>query len=56
MVPDYRHASPPPVPDGDTVRRPPADPLPRRQLAPGLAVAGIVLALMLAGITGVLTR
>lgn len=43
----------PPHPDGDTIPCPPA-PLPRRQRLPGLIIAGIVLALMVAGIAGCL--
>ncbi|TCB97601.1 hypothetical protein E0H26_11835 [Micromonospora zingiberis] len=41
----------PPTPDG-TARYPVTPPLPRRQLLPGLIVAGLVLVVMVAGIAG----
>jgi len=60
VVPDYRHASPPPLIDGDRVPHPP------RQLPPGYqpphrggvvatiaVVGGIMLVLMVLGIAGV---
>ncbi|SCL43132.1 hypothetical protein GA0074692_6777 [Micromonospora pallida] len=53
MVPDYRYASPGPVPDGDTVPQPPRpvqSPVTRRQYASGLACALIVLVLVVVGI------
>ncbi|MEW2474583.1 hypothetical protein AB0875_12410 [Micromonospora gifhornensis] len=42
----------PPHPDGDRYPCPPATPLPRRQMLPGLVAAGIVLVVMVAGIAG----
>jgi hypothetical protein len=53
VMPDYRHASPPPIPDGQTVpqpARPVQPPLSRRQYAYGLICAGIVLALVVIGV------
>ncbi|MEU8298576.1 hypothetical protein AB0C04_15020 [Micromonospora sp. NPDC048909] len=50
MVPDYRHASPPPIADGQTVTRPPR-PLPLATRTVWVC-AGLVLVLMAAGIAG----
>lgn len=33
MVPAYRHADPPPIPDGDTVPQPPPEPAPPASIA-----------------------
>lgn len=55
MVPDYQHASPAPIPDGDTVAQPPRDPtapLPptRTERATALAVALLVLIAVAIGV------
>lgn len=53
MVPDYRHASPPPVPDGHTVAQPPRAPVPpvtrAERVWAGLFV-GLVLVLVAVGV------
>ncbi|WFE45281.1 hypothetical protein [Verrucosispora sp. WMMD1129] len=42
----------PPIPDGDRYPVTSAPPVPRRQLVSGWLVAGLVLAVMVAGIAG----